>query len=451
MENLLKTIYMNSPFFLKKSFANIEALRRNKYRRSRQYKNHFDEINILHMLTNYNELEQINNLNTLLGYINEKIPFFQKNLKNNYIYTLSEIGDLPLTSKMLMREDINSFINVESYNKLWKGKTSGSTGTPFNYYRDKNSMQYEYALYDRLYNFVARNENHIKARISGINIVKADSKTPPFWYFIKTFKQLQLSAYHIDEKTYREYIYAFSQYNVNIGTGYASAWLFLSQYILKNDIEPPKLEAIVTDSEGFSFEDKLIVENAFKCPVYQTYGLGEIGMAAVECKNGHYHIFTERCLVEIIDENGKVLNQGEEGEIVVTDLHSFDAPFIRYRTGDRGILSNCTCGCGWNTPYLKELVGRIDDYVITSDGRKIGRLSHIAKPAKGVLGMQLVQKQPGYLNIKVLPGVGFETNSMKHVEMVAKDYLGDMKVTWETVEKLEQTRSGKVKFVIRKF
>ena len=62
-----------------------------------------------------------------------------------------------------------------------------------------------------------------------------------------------------------------------------------------------KLKGIVTDSEGLSDEEKLEVENAFNCPVYQTYGLSEVGLLAVQCKYGHYHIFSDRCYVEIVD------------------------------------------------------------------------------------------------------------------------------------------------------
>lgn len=451
MEKFIKKIYINSPFLIKRIFANAEAIRRNIYRRNGQYSSHFNTINIPKMLTNYNIFKQINDFNNLLSYVKVNIPFYQNNLKCDNINSLNDIEKLPLTNKQLMRNYMNSFVNTKSYKKLWKGKTSGSTGTPFKYHRDKNSMQFEYALYDKLYNFFADSQCRINARISGVNILKMNQKNPPFWYFIKTYKQLQLSAYHIDEKTYKQYLDAFRHYKIDLGTGYASAWLFLSQYILENNIEPPKFKAIITDSEGFSFEDKLRVERAFKCPVYQTYGLGEVGMIALQCKKGHYHIFTERCLVEIVDENGETLKAGEEGEIVVTDLHSFNAPFIRYRTGDRGILSYSECGCGWATPYLKELVGRIDDFVLTSEGRKIGRLSHIAKSAKNILGMQLVQHRPGYIDIRVLPTDEFEEHSMNDVLGIAKDYLGDMRITWKTVDRFEQTKSGKVKYVIRKF
>lgn len=451
MNSILKKVYLNAPFVMKRAFANIEATRRNIYRRSGRYQDHYNELDVSKMLINYNRKDQVIKLNTLLTYIKEHIPFYQENLKTYNIKTLNEMENIPLTSKNIMKNDINHFIDNNMVKKLWNGTTSGSTGMPFSYFRDKNSMQFEYALYDKMYEFLVGIENFTKARLSGVNVVKANATKPPFWYFIKVYNQLQLSAYHIDENTSELYLNALRNYQVDLGTGYASSWLFLAQYTQDMGFIPPNLKVIVTDSEGFSKEDKLKVENAFNCSVYQTYGLGEVGMVAIQCSNGHYHSFADRCIIEVIDDNGKLAKKGQEGEIVVTDLYSFNAPFIRYQTGDRGILGYSECGCGWKTTYIKELIGRIDDYVLTLSGRKIGRLSHIAKPARGVVGMQLIQYKPGYLDIKVKPANDFVSDSMNEVLKVAKEYLGDMKITWELTDELEKTRSGKVRYVIRKF
>lgn len=451
MNKILKGIYINSPFFLKKIFANGEALRRNIYRRSGEYNQYYKNININNILAGVNNDDQVEKLNMLLSYVNKHIPFYRENSNLNQLNIIDDFSKIPLINKELMRNDINSFINEKFVDQFWKGRTSGSTGSPFSYFRDRKSMQYEYALYDKLYEFIVGHQNYTKARISGVNIVKADCKNPPYWYFLKVFNQLQCSAYHIDSKTYKQYLEAFDKYKVELGTGYASSWLFLAQYILSENVKPPKLKAIVTDSEGVSNKEKLQIERAFNCPVYQTYGLGEVGMVAVQCKNNHYHIFTDRCFVEVVNEKGDALSDGEIGEITVTDLHSFKSPFIRYRTGDTGALGFEDCKCGAKGPYIKELCGRVDDYVITREGKRIGRLSHIAKPAKGVLGMQLIQNELGSLDINVIPSESFEPDSMNEVIATAKDYLTDMNINWRIVDNLEKTSSGKIRYVIRKF
>lgn len=221
--------------------------------------------------------------------------------------------------------------------------------------------------------------------------------------------------------------------------------------MLENNESLIQMEGIITDSEGITEEEKLVIERAFNCTVYQTYGLSEVGILAVQCKFNHYHILNDRCFVEIIDENGNCVENGKLGEIVVTDLKSFDAPFIRYRTGDLGILRRNNCDCGWEAPYIEELCGRVDDYIIASDGRKISRLSHIAKPAKGIAGMQLIQEEIGELDIYVVPFEDFDVDSMDDVLKAAYEYIGDIRITWKVVDVLEKNKAGKVKYVIRKF
>ena len=211
------------------------------------------------------------------------------------------------------------------------------------------------------------------------------------------------------------------------------------------------LKGLITDSEGLTAEEKYTIEKSFDCPVYQTYGLGEVGMVAVECKKNHYHIFTDRCLVEIIDPNGDVVRNGEIGEIVVTDLNSFNAPFIRYKTGDLASLNTQPCDCGWKTPYLENLCGRLDDYILTPAGKKIGRLSHIAKPAIGVLGMQIIQTTRSNVEINVLPASDFDERSMMNVIKVAKELLGsEIDISWKEVDILEKASNGKTRYVIRR-
>ncbi|MCM3253614.1 hypothetical protein [Priestia aryabhattai] len=452
MNNIIKQVYLNSPFFIKEIFANVEAVRRNYYRKRGQYKENSSSIDISEMLSNYNEEKQIRDFNLLLKHVKENIPYYRGNLRSNCINSLEEITLLPLIDKSRMRENIKDFVNEELLSTFWKGTTSGSTGTPFFYYRDKKSLQFHYALYDKLCAYFSEGEFKRKARISGVNILKVEHKKPPYWYFIKLFNQLQCSTYHINAVTYRDYINAFKKYNIEWGSGYASAWLHLAENVLNDkQLIMPKLSTIVTDSEGLSNEQKFKIETAFNCSVYQTYGLSEVGTIAVQCKNNHYHILTDACHIEIVDEDGFKVKNGKSGQIVVTDLHSYNAPFIRYLTGDTGIMGNNDCGCGWNGPYISELCGRVEDYILTLDGTKVKRLGHIAKPAKGVVGMQLIQYKPGFVEIHVQPRDDFNPESMNDVIKLSKEYLGNTTVKWKSVESLEKTKSGKIKYVIRKF
>ena len=444
----LKKIFIKSPFFIKKLFVNAEAVRRDTFRRYGDYEKLKKNTDIKYIMETGYKKEQESLFKDLLSYVKDHVPRY----KDIEIVSINDLDKLPILTKRELIEDIDSSLSTDiDKNKCFKSVTSGSTGTPLTYYHDKKGVRFNQLYADKLLELSGLNKEDKKVRISGVNIVPFECTKPPFWIYISKYKQLQCSAYHMRENTYGSYLEAMKQYGVNFGTGYATAWYFLAEYILKTGISVPKLKAIVTDSEGITKQQQEVVKQAFGCPVYQTYGLSEIGQVGFQCKNGNYHFIPTTCIAEIVDEDFNKVEEGTQGQILLTSLMSKETPFIRYATGDLGIMGKDLCGCGWDTPYLTNIVGRIDDYVLTPDGRKIGRLSHIIKDAKGVLESQLVQTDVKNLLIKIVPGDDFDESSMDTVIENAKNYLGQMNVKWEKVLHLERTKNGKIKYVIRKF
>jgi phenylacetate-CoA ligase len=98
------------------------------------------------------------------------------------------------------------------------------------------------------------------------------------------------------------------------------------------------------------------------------YGARDAGFIAHQCPSGSLHISAEDIIVETVNTDGKPTARGEPGEIVVTHMATEDFPFVRYRTGDVGILGNKTCACGRGLPILEEVQGRTTDFVVAQDG-----------------------------------------------------------------------------------
>jgi phenylacetate-CoA ligase len=96
----------------------------------------------------------------------------------------------------------------------------------------------------------------------------------------------------------------------------------------------------------------------FGAPVEQNYGLNEIGMVATRCAAGRYHVHTEHCLVEIVNDDGRECAPGQTGRIVVTGLTNSAMPLIRYDTGDLAESVSGDCACGRTLPTFGEIVGR---------------------------------------------------------------------------------------------
>jgi phenylacetate-CoA ligase len=113
------------------------------------------------------------------------------------------------------------------------------------------------------------------------------------------------------------------------------------------------------------------LESVLQCRVVDMYGSDEAGCIAWECDtcNG-YHLSSDMVILELVRGTEPAL-PGEEGEVLVTNLHSFAMPFIRYTQGDVAVLSTKNPQCGRGLPLLEQVVGRTDDFVVLRDGTKI--------------------------------------------------------------------------------
>jgi phenylacetate-CoA ligase len=446
---LSKKFFLNSPYFLKRVLVNLEALKRNYYRRWGNYKNLYSELKPNELFPKEYGKIQDDLIKSLSNYVNGNIPAYEK---MNGIDSIIMLYKYPLLNKDMYIKDIKSYIDLQyPVSKYYKGKTSGSTGKPLVFYRDREAVRYNYLLADKALELIGLHKDDVKCRFSGVSIFNFEKQTPPFWIYVDVFKQLQCSSYHLNESNFKLYIDAMKNHNVSFGTGYANTWLHLAEYVLKHSYNKLTLKAIVTDSEGITDEQQNLIEKAFNCKVHQTYGLGEVGQIAIQCSKRNYHILPQAAYVEIIDEKGENISTERTGEITVTSLYAKKTPFIRYQTGDLGVISNNQCDCGWHGQVLLNIIGRVDDYIITESGAKITRLSHLIKPVKGVVNSQIIQSDKNSLAINLIVNENFERNSMERAIKEAKSYVGNMSIEWNIVEYLEKTKSGKIRHVIRRF
>ena len=139
------------------------------------------------------------------------------------------------------------------------------------------------------------------------------------------------------------------------------------------------------------------------------------------------------------------------GRIVITDLVNYACPFIRYDTGDLAILCN-QCSCEMNQVFhLKNIVGRLDDMIITPRGRWISIPVQIFWVGKNILESQIIQDRVDHIEMLIVPKKDFTPDIMKDIIKKAKELLGEeMNVSWREVDIIPRDpRSHKIKHVIR--
>jgi phenylacetate-CoA ligase len=193
-----------------------------------------------------------------------------------------------------------------------------------------------------------------------------------------------------------------------------------------------------------------VIEAFFECRCYDHYGQSEGVCWVMQCPHGRMHVVPEFGLLEILDEAGQPCRPGVVGEMVVTGFINKAMPLIRYRTGDEAAwAANQQCACGQPFPIVERLEGRVDDYLVTADGRRIGRLSTAVKGSPSIHSAQIVQDRPGHAYLLVKPGNNYRRVDGQVVRGDILKRIGTFGIDVMEVDDIPRTRAGKLKLVVR--
>lgn len=179
--------------------------------------------------------------------------------------------------------------------------------------------------------------------------------------------QLLLGVNTLNSSTVTHYVKSIKRFAPTFIQGHPSALRHLVELSAAKGLEIPTVKAIATTGESLTEDTRAILEAAFNCPAFATYGMGESCMFAGECtqRNG-YHIHPAFGIVETVNTS-----QGTV-EAVLTGLVNKKMPLIRYRPGDllsRISFEPCACGCTW--PRIMSVEGRSSDVITTEGGEPI--------------------------------------------------------------------------------
>lgn len=396
-------------------------------------------------------------LNTILQHSKLNIPYYKRNLEKYSLDKLSEIQELPLIDKEIIREDPTRFKASNLSRGVMSKTTGGSTGAPVTIFKTKEAMARELAATWRGYQWADIGIGDRQARFWG---VPHDKESKLKSYIIDFIcNRYRCSAFAFSDSDLEKYNRYLKWLKPKYFYGYVSMLVQFAEYYRKHGISCPyKLKCIITTSEVLTGSDRRLLQEVFQCRVYNEYGCGEIGTIAHECEEGNLHINDENIIVEILDSNQKSVNVGESGEIVVTELNNFAMPLIRYRIADYGSLSSSVCKCGRRLTILKKVQGREYDFLINSAGEMFHGefflyiVEDIKKNGASLNGIQFIQKNRNELNIKIVPGSGFINEHKYYIEnRIREKFDSKIKIKFTEEPFIEREKSGKMRVVKRLF
>jgi phenylacetate-CoA ligase len=269
----------------------------------------------------------------------------------------------------------------------------------------------------------------------------------------KLLRTKLLPAFEMSEQKLDGFIREIRAMRPKMLFGYPSALAHIARHadvhgIVMNDLG---IKVAFVTSEALYDHQRAQIEKTFGCPVANGYGGRDAGFIAHQCPAGGMHLTAEDIIVEIVDPQGRVLPHGESGEIVVTHLATGDFPFIRYRTGDVGVLDDEPCTCGRGLPLLKAIEGRSTDFVVAQDGTVMHGLAlvYVIRDLPGIRQFKIVQENLELTRILLSVDSQFDIADIDKIKSGIKQRLGSgVEVVIELLDEVPKEKSGKFRYVV---
>ncbi|MEL6810837.1 MAG: phenylacetate--CoA ligase family protein [Bacteroidota bacterium] len=299
---------------------------------------------------------------------------FYKTFLGNTV--ISKWEDIPVMRKGDLQKPLQERL-TPGYpeKKVYVNKTSGSSGHPFIFAKDKFCHALTWAeIIDRFGWFGLDFHNSFQARFYGIPL-------DPLGYRKERLKDRLSSRYRFpifdlsDEKM-AQFLKVFRRKKFDYINGYTSSIVLFAKFLRNKNIVLtqicPSLKYCIVTSEMLYESDKQLMQDAFGVPVINEYGASELDLIAFTNKEDQFIVNSETLFVEILNQNDQPVSHGSSGRIVITGLYNKAHPMIRYDIGDTGILSPEST---FKKPILQQLIGRTNDVAQLPGGKTVPGLT----------------------------------------------------------------------------
>ena len=434
----------------------------NTYRKGIRYRSQLSERDALFNAPRGTILKfQSERLKQLIQHANQTTPYYRElfnklGLNQDFLFqkinpSTIDISRIPPLEKQTIREQLENLCSEAiPPQKRIMNATGGSTGTPLTFYQDReywNQRNLSVYYFDRwagwdfgepqliIWGSLADvNENgnwkqnlnrywRNQDWLNGFNLTDSAMHT--------TFNKMQLRQPKTI-LTYPSSLYQFAK--------------FLSD---NNLAQKWDLKGIISSAEMVHPHYRSLAETVFNTKIYNRYGGREVGLIAMECAEGHMHINCRDIYLEVDSPDPYT----KPGDLLVTQLNNYTMPFIRYRIGDIGHLSDETCPCGNHLPILAELLGRSTATFRTNTGTLIhgGYFTQQFYNIVGVSQFQLIQETFEKCVLKLVVNEQWTKETGTYIIQKIQDVLGaEVTVIMEFVDEIPLPVSGKREFTISK-
>lgn len=382
----------------------------------------------------------------------EAIPFYQRKyaeagVQLSDIQSLDDLKKLPPLEGSEIRAHREEMRNPRYPGKLLRHSTGGSSGKPTQFYRTRESYDWRTAATDRAYSWAGAIVGKPVMYLWGAPTGKLSRKQKLTTFLYNAYRrELKLNTLVQPAGFWQDALRHAVAFKPVALVAYTSNIEKFCEEAVRSGVRIPSLQSVISAAEPVYPELYNTVRNALGVPLFNTYGSREFMSIAAECdQHAGLHIHSENLLLENYDAIPG------SNELLVTDLHNFGMPFIRYRIGDAAQIVTAPCACGRGLPRLGTIEGRLIDLLWTHDGRIVpGELiPHVMKDLPEVIEFQAHQTAVDRIVLRlILSSELSEKSSTLLRSELLKAFGPGTDIVIERVSEIPKRASGKRRVVI---
>jgi len=390
---------------------------------------------------------QNSKLKEIVAYAGKYVPYYRKLFQDIELDTSSfrgieDLDNIPFLDKETLRSRQEEFIadTVHDLDARVE-KTSGSRGTPLRLMIDKHSRANKYAAYARAYRWAGYSPGALRFVVKGFS----ESKSKDWGYDVLR-NMIYLNSSRMNKENCLEVAKLVSKLKPSIYEGYARSFIDLHNQI-KDECKLSSPRGIFVYGETVTPGIRDHVQKVFGSHLFDFYSHAENSVMICEKPDGRRYLMEDFFYPELICAEAKPAEEGY-GELVGTSFYNYAMPFIRYKTRDYVRLAPDQSK---NFREVLSIEGRMDDYILMPDGRKIYFAEGALGYAEGIVAAQYIQDETDHLTVNLIVEEGFSANSYPLITQGLVKRLGpSLRFSFKIVSELERKDSGKTPFIIRK-
>lgn len=348
---------------------------------------------------------------------------------------------LPAVDKNLIKKNLYGLISGHM-RASWRS-TSGSTGTPFVFKKDRYASGYMDAMMYSAYCWHGILPWSKQVRIWGSSV---DFKARMIQVAKdRLLARKRLSAFEMSDINCKRYFNNLLKLRPKYFYCYPNAMNQFALSLERQGLDGKEIGAsvVICTGEILFPHQKEKIEQVTGCRIVNEYGSTENGIIAFECEYGTMHLLPT-VHVDIIDPD-----QEGFGEIAVTELNSRSVPFIKYKIGDMGRVLSSGCKCGRPFEVLEIREGRVDDFIVCPNGNVVydAILAYVLKDY--AVQFRAYQDEMDLININIIPKSIHDEVVEEKIRTRLRKYLsGEMRINFTVVDNIPPEKSGKLRYFV---